>query len=217
MATKKGKLSDLIPDRKNANKHSQFGMKLLENSVTDLGLGRSILVSNDNEIIAGNGVAETAMANGLEKTIVVETTGDELVVVKRMDIKSGTDKFFKMALADNVVASKNIVFDADVVEAIAEEYGEVSSWTEHINTKPKPMAEGEEEVDLSQFDKAADSYMNNPIKQIVLFFETDKHKEVLAQMEEIGKVYGIVEDNTAVFLKLIDFYYDTIRTEKKAD
>ncbi len=52
-----------------------------------MGLGRSILVSADNEIIAGNGVTETAVERGIENTIVVETTGNELVVVKRNGYK----------------------------------------------------------------------------------------------------------------------------------
>lgn len=123
-------IKDLTLDPRNANKHSQYGTGLLENSIRDLGFGRSILISEDNVVIAGNGTVEAAGAIGMEKVKVVETDGNTIIAVKRTDIKSGTPEFYKAALADNVVAQKNIVLDADVVEAIAEEYGgEVSFWT----------------------------------------------------------------------------------------
>jgi hypothetical protein len=117
------KVEHLTLDQKNANKHSQYGTGLLENSVREAGFGRSILISNDDVVIAGNGTVEAAAAIGMEKVKVVETDGTEIIAVKRTDIKSGTAAFHRMALADNIVASKNIVMDAEVVEALVEEYG----------------------------------------------------------------------------------------------
>ena len=38
------KISSLIPDDLNANKHSEYGMQLLEKSISELGLGRSIVI-----------------------------------------------------------------------------------------------------------------------------------------------------------------------------
>lgn len=123
-------ITELTLDPKNANKHSEFGTGLLENSLRLLGAGRSILISNDNEVIAGNGTIEAAGAIGIEKIQVVESDGTKIIAVKRTDIQSGTPEFYQMALADNVVAQKNIVMDAKMVEAIAEEYGsEVGFWT----------------------------------------------------------------------------------------
>lgn len=116
------KLSDLIPDKRNANKHSEHGMAMLEKGLRKNGLGRSILISADNEIIAGNGVTETAGSIGIEKVRVIETDGTEVIAVKRNDIKSGTKEFYEMALSDNIIAKENIVMDAEVVDAICEEY-----------------------------------------------------------------------------------------------
>lgn len=129
-------IKDLKLDPKNANKHSEYGSRLLENSTRENGLGRSILISDDNVVIAGNGVTETAAAIGIEKVKIVETDGTEIIAVKRTDIKSGTPEFFKMALADNIVAQKNIVMDAEVCEAIAEEFPETKVWTSIINEPP---------------------------------------------------------------------------------
>lgn len=129
-------INELNLDPKNANKHSQFGTGLLENSVRDNGFGRSILISDDNVVIAGNGTVEGAAAIGMEKVRVVETDGKEIIAVKRTDVKSGTAAFYKMALADNVVAQKNIVLDVEVVDAIVEEYPETAAWGGIITDPP---------------------------------------------------------------------------------
>jgi hypothetical protein len=71
--TKKANLKDLVLDPKNANMHSEYGTGLLENSTRMNGLGRSILISDDNVVIAGNGLAEAAARIGMENVEIVET------------------------------------------------------------------------------------------------------------------------------------------------
>lgn len=137
MANKKATLKDLIPDPNNANKHSEYGTGLLQNSTRELGFGRSILISSDNVIIAGNGVAEAGGSIGMEDVEIVDTDGKKIIAVRRTDIKSGTDVFHQMALADNIVAMKNIVMDAEVVEAIVEEYPTTKFWAGVIQKEDK--------------------------------------------------------------------------------
>lgn len=115
-------LDELIPDSLNANKHSKKGMATLKSALVRNGLGRSILISADNEIIAGNGVTEAAMRAGINKVRVIETDGSEVIAVKRRDIRSGTKEFYDMALADNGIAKQNLVLDPDIVETICEQY-----------------------------------------------------------------------------------------------
>ena len=38
----------LIPDNKNFNKHTEYGMHILEESIRKFGLGRSILIDKNN-------------------------------------------------------------------------------------------------------------------------------------------------------------------------
>lgn len=127
MPKDKMNIKELMPDRRNANKHTPFGMGQLEKGLRQNGLGRSILISSDNEIIAGNGVTETAGAIGIENVRVIETDGTEIIAVKRTDIKSGTKEFYEMALSDNIIAKDNILIDAEVTNAICEEY-EIEDW-----------------------------------------------------------------------------------------
>lgn len=123
------KISSLIPDDKNMNKHSQYGMHLLEKSISSLGLGRSILVDKNNRIIGGNGVTETAASLGIEDCIVVETKGDQLVVVKRTDIDLDSKQGRELALADNAVANVNLEWDFAAMEEIHKQFDiNVEDW-----------------------------------------------------------------------------------------
>lgn len=126
---REGQLSELIPDDKNMNRHTPYGMSLIEKSIRENGLGRSILVDKDNRIIGGNGVVETAAAVGMEDTIVVETTGDKLVVVKRTDVSLDSKRGRSMAMADNATALADIDWDVETVKEVAGEWGvEPQDW-----------------------------------------------------------------------------------------
>lgn len=127
-------IQDLVHDDRNANKHTKTGMALLDKGLTENGLGRSILISSDNKIIAGNGVTERAKARGISKVRIIDTTGDELIAVRRQDILSGTREFYNMALSDNLIAQANIAMDAEVTNAIAEEFG-LQDWAALVTTK----------------------------------------------------------------------------------
>lgn len=105
------KIDDLKFDDKNFNKHTEFGMGLLEKSLRENGAGRSILIDKDNNIISGNGIIEAAGSVGFENIKVVETTGDEIVAVKRTDISLNSKKGRKMALADNATAKADLEWD----------------------------------------------------------------------------------------------------------
>lgn len=107
------KISDLKFDDKNFNKHTEYGMSLLEKSLRELGAGRSILLDKDNNIIAGNGIVEAAGSVGLEDVKIIETTGDEIVAVKRTDMTIDSEEGREMALADNATANADLSWDED--------------------------------------------------------------------------------------------------------
>ena len=88
-------IAQLVPDDVN------FGQSLIEKSLRQFGAGRSILLDKNNRIIAGNKTVENAGQIGLEKVLIVETTGEEIVAVKRTDIDLDTREGRELALADN--------------------------------------------------------------------------------------------------------------------
>lgn len=110
-------MSNLTQDKKNANKGTARGRELLKHSLTELGAGRSILADKHGNIIAGNKTFEQAQAMGL-KVREIETSGDELVVVKRndLDLYEGT-KARELAYADNRVAEIDLSWDAENIAA----------------------------------------------------------------------------------------------------
>jgi hypothetical protein len=115
MTKKIDTLADLTPDGENFNKHTEFGQKLLEDSLRKFGAGRSILVDKDGNIIAGNSTTETAAAIGMEDVIVVPTDGKKLVVVQRTDLSLDSPEGRELALADNMTALKGIDIDLEKV------------------------------------------------------------------------------------------------------
>lgn len=142
---KKVKLSELIPDPKNANKGTERGRYMLEHSITNLGAGRSVLVDKNNVLIAGNKTAEVAVESGFEDAIVVETDGTELVVVKRKDLDlTSDDKAKQLAIADNRVGQINLNFDAEVILELDQEI-DLSTYFTDIELNDLSVSLDEEE------------------------------------------------------------------------
>lgn len=116
------KIDKLIPDNINANKGTEYGQHLVETSLRQFGAGRSILLDKNNRIIAGNKTVENAATIGLENVIVVETTGDQIVAVKRTDVDLDSKFGRELAIADNASAKANIEWDEENVQQIAKEW-----------------------------------------------------------------------------------------------
>ena len=115
----------LKKDKRNYRVHDDRNKGIIARSLEECGAGRSILADSTGEIIAGNGVFEQAQKLGIKPKI-VETTGDELVVVVRKDLKPNDEKRKTLALADNA-ASDTRAWNAEVVR---QDWGrqEASAW-----------------------------------------------------------------------------------------
>ena len=106
---------DIKFDKRNYRKHGDKNKELINKSLAECGAGRSILIDNDGEIIAGNGVYEQAQQLGL-KTKIIETDGSELVVVKRTDLATDDEKRKRLAIMDNS-SSDTSEFDLELLSA----------------------------------------------------------------------------------------------------
>lgn len=84
-------IKELKFDEHNFNRHNDEGMSLLEKSIKENGLGRSILLDKDNNIVGGNGITEKAIELGKTKVRIIETDGTELIAVKRTDLTLDSD------------------------------------------------------------------------------------------------------------------------------
>jgi ParB-like chromosome segregation protein Spo0J len=92
-------ISDLKPDSKNARKHGERNIGMLERSLEQYGAGRSILVDEEGQIIAGHGVVEAASNVGIERVRPVEADGNEIIAVVRRGLSKKQKA--ELAIADN--------------------------------------------------------------------------------------------------------------------
>lgn len=106
------KITEFTPDPSNANTGTERGLRSLDDSLAELGLGRSIVVDKNGVIIGGNKTQDRAVDRGFEDAIVVHTTGAELVVVQRDDLDLMDDdpnnKARRLAYRDNRVAELDL-------------------------------------------------------------------------------------------------------------
>lgn len=113
-------LGALTPDARNARRHNPRNVATVESSIQHDGFGRSILLANDGTIIAGNATVDAAGAAGIEDVLVVESDGTKVIAVKRVDVEPGSERFHKLALADNR-AAELADWDPAVLDALAAE------------------------------------------------------------------------------------------------
>ena len=115
--TKKKEVAGAQPqikfDAHNFRYHNAENKKMIRDSLSELGAGRSIVMDNQNELIAGNGVYEQAKKLGMPVRI-IETDGSELVVVKRTDLETEDMKRKKLAAADNAI-SDHVEWNAEEI------------------------------------------------------------------------------------------------------
>lgn len=120
--TRETTIKELTPDRKNANKGTERGAALLENSLRKLGAGRSILIDKGGRVIAGNKTLEQAGQIGLDDVIIVQTDGRKLVAVQRTDLDLTTDTMAKeLAIADNRVSEVDLAWNPDALKDLSTE------------------------------------------------------------------------------------------------
>ena len=106
-------------DKRNYRKHNDENKRLIKKSLEECGTGRSIVIDNDNEVICGNGVFESAKELGIPVKV-IETTGNEVIAIKRTDLNRNDEKRDKLAILDNSTSDLS-EFDYDLLKEDFEE------------------------------------------------------------------------------------------------
>ena len=191
-------IEQLKQDDHNFNKGTKAGQELMEKSFAQFGAGRSILVDKENRIIAGNKSQLAAMCAGIKKVRVIETTGDELIAVKRTDIELDSKEGRELALADNLTTQVNLSWDKAELAAVAEDVAgfEVSDWGVDLKMA-EVMGDEDEESDARrrEFEKRIEAGEavegDENYKDFVKKFELKKTTDDCYTPEE---VYEVVAD-----------------------
>ena len=167
-------INELTQDQHNFNKGTAKGKKLMNKSLKELGAGRSILIDKHGNIIAGNKTQKAAIEAGIKKVRVIETTGDELVAVKRTDIDINTKKGRELALADNAASRLNLEWDeVELANAAAEYDIGVEEWLPKI-----------QDVEVSTLDIS--DQLQHYHQVIVVCRSEDEMKELCEQLKQEG-------------------------------
>ena len=119
-------LNDLKHDHKNARKRTNQSATLIEESLKRYGAARSIVIDEDNRVLAGNGTIEGAKAAGIKNLRVIETDGTEIIAVKRTGLSE--EEKVGLALADNRTSDLSD-WDADMLKQLSEEQ-DITPWFE---------------------------------------------------------------------------------------
>lgn len=136
-------LSRFRPQRRNANKHTQRGLGMLDKAMSEDGYVAPITVAADGETIDGSARLERAAERfaGVEP-LVVKHDGTRPVVMVRTDIPSAEEPIAKrIALRANRIAEVDLSWDEALLEELRAELPELSG--EMFDTSPPLLGEDE--------------------------------------------------------------------------
>jgi site-specific DNA-methyltransferase (adenine-specific) len=119
---KRRKLSEYRQDPANANKGSERGAQMIEDSLESVGVGSSLVSDGNDYLVSGNKRRDAAERLGITEVIEIETDGKALIVHKRRDwdLLSAENKQARLAAyLENFTAIRSISFDAQQIAADA--------------------------------------------------------------------------------------------------
>lgn len=145
-------IENLVSDPKNARRRTSRSTSLIQKSLKQFGAARSIVIDENNRILAGNGTVEGAKAAGIENLRVIETDGKEIIAVKRTGL-SEKEKV-GLALADNRTSELS-EWDMEMLHSLSEEM-DTSPWfsEDDLNElffKEEDLAEDQSETITENF------------------------------------------------------------------
>jgi ParB family chromosome partitioning protein len=180
-------IDELKPDSKNARKRTERSATLIGESLKRYGAARSIVIDEDNRILAGNGTVEQAKAAGINKLRIIEADGDEVIAVRRTGLTE-QDKV-GLAIADNRTSDLS-EWDAEMLRQLDAQY-ELAPWFDEddLATVLGPDAEILDGMpDLVSGDR-------DPIQQMTFTLHDDQ-VEIVKEAIEKAKAMGDFVDSS---------------------
>lgn len=106
----------LKPLKRNPRRHNPRNIGMIVDSLQEVGAARSIVIDENNEILAGNGTIEAAGEAGITKLQIVEADGETIIAVRRKGLTP--EQKARLAVIDNR-ANETSDWDAEVLAELA--------------------------------------------------------------------------------------------------
>ncbi len=207
-------ITDLKPAPYNPRVMSESAMAGLTQSLRRFGLVEPIIWNKRSGYVVG----------GHQRLKVLQTEGVERAQVVVIDIDDSEEKHLNIALNNlsgewDYDALKKLLAelqpdgkDAELLGFSSEELSTLLKWGEEMSAAPGGAPDAG--IGLTPDERLA-VYENNTIKQIVLYFESEKYIDVLKRMKEIAEGQEPkLETNSDIFEHLLNFYEKNSRTKK---
>jgi hypothetical protein len=181
-----------IPQRKNANKHTLHGTRLLEKSITTDGFIDAQTAAADGEMISGTARLELSAEKFADvEPIIVESDGTRPVIVVRTDIPNLNDPRAKrLSIAANQIAHTDWNPDGDLLKEWGAEDEQIKAMfaaDEWRNIETETLNEDEAFSKLPQDDRA-------PFQQMT-FTLHDTQAEQVREALKLSKAKGAFVDS----------------------
>src|ERR1035437_8572678 len=122
-------ITDLTPDPKNARKHSPRNVETIADALRAVGAARSIVIDEDNVVLAGNATIQAAADAGITHVQVVEADGQTVVAVRRRGLTPHQKG--QLAIYDNRAAELADGWDVEGLQALEADGVDLSAfWQE---------------------------------------------------------------------------------------
>lgn len=115
---KRGKLSDFRPQKNNANVHTERGLKMLDDSYSEVGYVAPITAAADGEILDGSARLERAFNHFPDDALVIHHDGKKPVIMVRDDIpRADTPQAKKISYGANRTGEVDLSWDSEAILA----------------------------------------------------------------------------------------------------
>lgn len=188
-------IKDLVPDPHNRRSHTPRNVGMIVDALHKVGSGRSIVIDENNEILAGNATIEAAGEAGITQLKVIDADGDEIVAVRRRGLTA--DQKRDLAIYDNRTSelaewnTDNLMKDIESGVDLSSFFNadEVDNLLARVSDPDYDLLDGE------GLDKQIEEFNRGIKKAILIEFNVDEYEEALEIVawwrkhnENIGRV-----------------------------
>ena len=184
-------INQLKSDHKNARKRTDRSSSLIKESLEKFGAARSIVIDEENRILAGNGTIEGAKAAGIKNLRVIETDGQEIIAVKRTGLSE--EEKVGLALADNRTSDLS-EWDAEMLKQLSEEQ-DLNPWFDESDLA-ELIGEPEKIEGLTDPDDVPE-VPEEPITKEGDLYILGKHRLLCGDSTNIQHVEKLMDGNKA--------------------